>query len=163
MCQMTFSTADLCDANPDVVQVADPVLRAFGGTPAFCGGVATVRVFEDNVLVRAALGEPGKGRVLVVDGGGSLRCALLGDNVAALAHSSGWAGIVVHGCIRDSVAISTIPIGIRALATSPRKSDKRGEGKRDVVVSFAGVAFEPGAYVYADEDGLIVAPRVLGA
>jgi regulator of ribonuclease activity A len=115
-----------------------------------------VNVYEDNVLVRAALEQPGDGRVLVVQGSGSLRCALLGDQLAALAHANGWAGVVVHGCIRDSRAIAEIPIGVKALGANPRKSAKLGAGERDVPVTFAGLEFHPGHYLYADEDGIAV-------
>ncbi len=109
------------------------------------------------MLVRKALEEPGQGRVLVVDGGGSLRCALLGDNIAAMAHQNGWAGVIVHGCIRDAEAIARIPIGVKALATHPRKSAKKGAGDRDVAVTFAGVTWVPGELVYADHDGIVCA------
>jgi regulator of ribonuclease activity A len=150
------STADLCDQRPDDVSVAEPLLPSFGGIAAFAGKISTVRVHEDNVLVRSALEEPGEGRVLVVDGRGSLRCALLGDQIAALAASNGWSGIVVHGCVRDARALGQIPVGIRALAANPRKSGKLGNGERDVPVTFAGVTFEPGHHLYADEDGVVV-------
>jgi regulator of ribonuclease activity A len=163
---MPLPTADLCDAHGDLVAVAEPVFRRFGARASFAGPVATVKVHEDNVLVKQALAEPGRGRVLVVDGGGSPRCALLGDNLAKMGADNGWAGIVVFGMIRDSIAIDALPIGVRALGTCPRKSAKRGTGSRDVDVTFAGVTFAPGAFVYADEDGLLVAaselPEVAG-
>jgi regulator of ribonuclease activity A len=143
------------------VSVADPVFTDFGGMRAFGGRVATVRVLEDNVLVRSALEEPGEGRVLVIDGGGSTRCALLGDVLATIAVDNGWSGIIVNGCIRDSDALSKIAIGIKALGTNPRKSDKRGEGERDVPVTFAGVTFESGCFAYADPAGIVVSPRSL--
>ena len=159
---MVISTADLCDAHADTLAIAAPLLlRDFGGSLAWCGRIATVKVFEDNVLVRAALDEPADGRVLVVDGGGSLGCALLGDMLAELARKNAWAGVLIYGCIRDAAAIATMPIGVKALATHPRKSMKRGAGERDVAVTFAGVTFTPGAYLYADVDGVIVAPRAL--
>lgn len=154
---MALLTADLYDAHGDALQVASPLLRDYGGRRAFHGPVATLKVHEDNSLVREALGEPGAGRVLVVDGGGSLRCALLGDNLARMAADNGWAGVVIHGCIRDSVEIGKLPVGVKALATHPAKSLKRGEGQRDVPVRFADVVFEPGSYLYADEDGIAVA------
>jgi len=153
---MPVSTADLCDKYGDAVLVAEPVFADYGGARAFWGPIATVSVYEDNVLVRAALEQPGDGRILVVQGGGSLRCALLGDQLAALAHANGWAGVVVHGCIRDSRAIAEIPIGVKALGANPRKSAKLGAGERDVPVTFAGLAFHPGHYLYADEDGIVV-------
>ena len=148
-------TADLCDEHDDV-EVAAPVFRDFGGRAAFGGPISTIKIFEDNVLVRKALEEPGERRVLVVDGGGSMRCALLGDRLASLAHDNGWAGVIVYGCIRDSAPIRQIDVGVKALATHPKKSTKRGEGQRDVNVTFAGVTFRPGAFVYADEDGVVV-------
>lgn len=153
---MTFATADLCDELGASARVAEPLFRDFGGERGFHGPVATVRVFEDNVLVREALREAGRGRVLVVDGAGSARCALVGDVLARLAHENGWAGIVVNGAIRDSAEISSVPIGLKALTTSPRRSEKRGEGERDTPVSFAGVNFEPGQPLYADPDGIVV-------
>ena len=158
---MTIKTADLCDQHADRVYIADPIFRRFGGRPAFGGPITTLRVFEDNVLVRSALEEPGDGRVLVVDGAASMRCALLGDQLAALAADNGWAGVVVNGCIRDSADIAAIDIGVRALATMPLKSRKLGRGERDVTVAFAGVAFEPGHHLYADEDGLLVSADAL--
>jgi regulator of ribonuclease activity A len=155
---MLFATADLCDQHDDKVKVAEPIFRNYGAKLAFCGRIATVKVFEDNVLVRQALAERGEGRVLVIDGGGSLRCALVGDQLAVLARDNGWSGIVVYGCIRDSEAIDRIPIGVRALATHPLKSIKKGAGDRNVPVTFAGVTFVPGQYLYADGDGVIVSP-----
>ncbi len=157
----TWATADLCDDFDAEVHVAAPIFRAFGGNAAFCGPIATVKVFEDNVLVKTALSEPGVGRVLVVDGGGSLRCALVGDQIAALAVKNGWSGVIVWGCIRDSAAIAPMALGIRALATHPRKSVKQGAGYRDVPVQFADVTWTPGAWVYADVDGVVVAGRKL--
>lgn len=158
---MPISTADLCDRYPGDVRVVEPILRSFGGASAFAGPISTVRVHEDNVLVRAALEEPGEGRVLVVDGGGSLGCALLGDQIGELARMKGWVGIVVYGCVRDARALRELPVGIRALATNPRKSAKRGEGERDVPVTFAGVTFAPGHHLCADEDGIVVSERAL--
>ena len=156
-----LATAELCDEFGEDARVAEPVFRDYGGASSFGGPVATVRVFEDNVLVREALEEDGRGRVLVVDGGGSTRCALVGGNLAALAHENGWAGIVVNGCIRDSAEISFVPVGVKALNASPRKSAKEGAGERDAPVGFAGVELSPGEYLYADEDGIVVADRDL--
>lgn len=157
----TIKTADLYDAHGDTLQVAAPLFRNYGGRKTFHGPIATLKVFEDNTLVRAALETPGNGRVLVVDGGGSLRCALVGDMLAQLAIDNGWAGIVVNGCIRDAADIDTMNIGIKALATHPAKSDKRGEGQKDVTVTFAGVSFSPEHHVYADRDGIVVAEKSL--
>jgi regulator of ribonuclease activity A len=159
---MDLSTADLCDRYPDRIGVAEPLLRSFGGAERFAGTIATVRVLEDNVLVARAIDEPGEGRVLVVEGGGSTRCALLGDRLAGLARDHGWSGIVVNGCVRDVAVLRTMELGVLALAACPRKSGKRGEGERDVPVSFAGLRFEPGHHLVADADGLIVADGPLG-
>ena len=158
---MRVSTADLCDSYTAEVRVAAPIFRDYGAAIAFGGPISTVQVYEDNVLVRAALEEPGAGRVLVVDGGGSLRCALVGDLLAALAQRNGWVGIVVHGCVRDVATVGRLPIGVKALASNPLRSAKLGSGARDVPVTFAGVTFAPGEYLYADADGILVAERAL--
>ena len=157
----TWTTADLSDQFTAEVQAAAPIFRTFGGVPAFSGPIATVKVFEDNVLVKTALSEAGAGRVLVVDGGGSLRCALVGDQIAALAVANGWNGVIVWGCIRDSAAIAGMSLGVRALATHPQKTEKRGAGYRDLAVRFADVHWTPGAWVYADDDGILLAARSL--
>jgi regulator of ribonuclease activity A len=163
MSLMNFSTADLCDrhASSGCIQIAEPVFRAYGAAPAFCGPVVTLKVFEDNVLLRETLEGKSDGGVLVVDGGGSHRCALLGEDLARLAIDNGWSGLVIYGCIRNSAAIATLPLGIRALHTHPLKSHKHGHGERDVLVTFAGVNFRTGCHLYADEDGVIVAPHAL--
>lgn len=161
MTTQTFATADLFDQHEDQVQVALPVFRDYGGRTSFAGPVATVKAYEDNTLVRAALEEPGNSRVLIVDGGESMRCALVGDILAQLGLDNGWAGIIVSGCIRDAAVIATIDIGIKALATNPRKSLKLGAGQRDVPVTFAGVTFSPGDHVYADSDGILVSKQAL--
>jgi regulator of ribonuclease activity A len=158
---MNKQTADLCDQTPAAVFVATPLFSDYGAVRAFCGQIATVKVHEDNLLVRQAIEEAGAGRVLVIDGGGSLRCALVGDKLAALAHQNGWAGLVVYGAIRDSRAIASIPIGVKALNTNPFRSVKKGAGDRDIAVTFAGVTFTPGHWLYADEDGIIVAAQAL--
>lgn len=149
-------TADLCDEHGDAVQVCEPVFHAFGGRRAFSGPVSTVRCFEDNSLVKSAVESPGNGRVLVVDGGGSRRRALVGGNLGVAAVKNGWAGIIIHGCIRDSAELGPLSLGIRALGTMPLRSEKRGEGERDVPVRFAGVTFRPGDYVFADDDGIVL-------
>jgi regulator of ribonuclease activity A len=156
-----FTTADLYDQHDDGVQVALPLFADFGGRLQFHGSIRTVKLFEDNSLVRAALAEPGHGGVLVVDGGESLRCALLGDMLARLGYDNDWSGIIVSGCIRDSAVIATIDIGVKAIGTNPRKSVKLGAGQRDIPVTFAGVTFSPGEYLYADEDGILVSKRSL--
>jgi regulator of ribonuclease activity A len=158
---MALSTPDLCDRFGDRVQVAEPRFRDYGGSVAFAGAIETLRVFEDNALVRQLLETAGRGRVLVVDGGGSLRCALVGGNLAALAAENGWRGIVVHGAVRDSAELAAASTGIKALALSPRKSGKSGAGERGVAVSFAGVTFTPGHFLWADADGVVVAERDL--
>lgn len=163
---MTFATTDICDANEDKLDagslaVLPPVFRAFGKRMKFSGQAATLKVFEDNVLVRSTLETPGDGRVLVVDGGGSLRCALVGGNLGVLAEKNGWAGIVVNGCIRDSAEINARDIGVRALATHPQRSFKKGVGDRDIGVSIAGTTVRPGNWIYADEDGVLVAAEKL--
>lgn len=155
------ATTDLSDAHPDL-QHGEPVFRDYGGIVAFSGPMTTLRTFEDNSKVRAALERPGDGRVLVVDGGGSLRCALFGGNLAALAVENGWAGIVINGCVRDTDEIGAARVGVKALAAHPRRSERRGRGDDDVAVSFAGVTFRPGEWLYADRDGLVVSATKLG-
>jgi regulator of ribonuclease activity A len=157
------ATADLCDAFPGRVRVVAPLFRDWGGISSFSGPIETIRVFEDNALVRQVLEGEGHGRVLVVDGGGSLRTALVGGRLAALARDHAWTGIVVHGCIRDALEIGTTPIGVRALGASPMKSGTTGKGERSVPVTFAGVIFTPGAWLYADADGIVVADGELPA
>jgi regulator of ribonuclease activity A len=156
-----MNTTDLSDAHPDDVQIPEPIFGDFGGEVKFHGPIATVKTFEDNTLVRAALETPGNGRVLVVDGGGSMRCALLGDNLAKLAIDNNWKGIVINGCLRDSESIGELPIGVKALAVHPRKSLKKNYGWSEVPVSFAGVTFTPGHWLYADMDGMIVSAKKL--
>lgn len=156
-----MKTADLSDAHGDAVRVASPGLRDFGGVIEFDGPVHVLTVFEDNSLVRAALETQGERRVLVVDGAASLRCALLGGNLAKLAEANGWAGLIINGCVRDSLEIAACRIGVKALATHPKKSEKRGEGQVGETVRFAGVEIAPGDFVYADEDGVLVSDRVL--
>lgn len=153
---MTIKTADLYDDYADELQVAVPLFQDFGGQKAFSGPIQTVKAHEDNTFLREALEEPGNGQVLVVDGGGSLRCALVGDRLAALGAGNGWAGIIISGCVRDVAELSQVPIGIKALHAHPAKSAKRGEGTRNTIVRFAGVNFSPHEYVYADEDGIVV-------
>ena len=151
----SFSTTDLCDAHPEIGVLA-PLFRDFGGQRSFDGPIETVRVVDDNVLVREALEESGAGRVLVIDGGGSLACALLGDQLAALAIANGWVGLIVHGCVRDVAALATMPVGVKAVAAHPRKSGKRGNGERGVAIDIGGRRLDPGDYVYADADGIVV-------
>jgi regulator of ribonuclease activity A len=156
-----FTTADLCDGFPELVQLVEPLFREFGGIEKFAGPIETLKVFEDNALVRQTLEGEGRGRVLVVDGGGSLRCALVGGRLATLAHHNGWSGMVVNGCVRDSAELRAVPVGIRALSTAPMRSGKAGTGERGGTVTFAGVAFSPGCFLYADGDGILLAGRDL--
>jgi regulator of ribonuclease activity A len=158
---MPHNTADLCDAHEQDLHVVEPMFRRYGRLSSFDGPIATVKCYEDNSKVREALSEPGDGRILVVDGGGSQRRALLGDMLGELAVDNGWKGIVINGCIRDSEAIEQLELGVRALGTIPLKTHKRGDGQRDVSVSFAGVTFRPGEHLYADADGIVVAARPL--
>ncbi len=148
------ATADLLDEHPDAA-VCTLTFRQFGGVASIDGEIATVRCFEDNVLVKQRVAEPGQGRVLVVDGGGSLRVALVGDNVASLAQANGWAGLIIHGCVRDSAALGELALGIKALGTHPKPSNKGGDGEVDVPVAFGGVTFVPGARVASDDDGIV--------
>ena len=152
-----MNTCDLCDLHDAQVRVVDLPLRDFGGRLAFNGIVSTVRATEDNSRVREAVEEPGQGRVLVIDGGGSMRRAMLGDLLAAKAAENGWAGVVVFGAIRDSGAIGALELGVKALGTCPRKTDKLGAGERDVEVEFGGVRIRPGDWLCADEDGVVLA------
>ena len=159
--QTSYATTDLSDAHPEA-QVCAPLFRDFGGKRAFHGPIATVKVFEDNALVRATLETPGNGRVLVVDGGGSLRCALVGGLLGELAVKNGWTGIVVNGCVRDTVELAAQDVGVKALAVHPRKSEKGlHSAQADRVVEFAGVRFHPGAWLYADADGIVVADTAI--
>jgi regulator of ribonuclease activity A len=158
---MKATTADLSDANPQV-NIAEPLFRDFGALKSFQGPVVTVKAFEDNALVRTLLEEPGAGQVLVVDGGGSMRCALVGGNLAQLGVTNGWHGLVVYGCIRDSEEIREMPIGVKALGTHPRKSEKGlHTGHRDRPVTFAGVTFRSGQWLYADPDGILISEIAL--
>lgn len=150
------STADLYDEHGDALQSLALPLRDFGGRVSFEGPIRTVRCFQDNQLVKALLATPGDGAVLVIDGSGSLGSALMGDLIAASAVENGWAGVVLHGAIRDSAAIGRLPLGVKALGTNPRKSGKTGSGEVDVVLRFGDVEFRPGARLYADEDGVLV-------
>ena len=156
-----FKTADLCDDHSDSLSIAQPLFNDYGNNISFCGEISTVKCFEDNSLVRKQLEQPGNSRVLVVDGGGSTRCAMVGDILAQMGADNGWSGIIVYGCIRDSGVIATISIGVKAIGTMPLKSVKKGEGDIDVPVHFADVDFIPGHFAYADEDGIILSANKL--
>lgn len=158
---MIVSTPDLCDDFPGDVRVVEPMFNNFGGRLSFGGEIATVKCFEDNSLVKDCASQPGKGRVLVVDGGGSLRRALLGDMIAQTAMGNGWQGMVIYGCIRDVDAIAGFDFGVQALATIPLKTEKRGIGDFNIPVTFGGVTFIPGEYLYADNNGIIVSSKPL--
>ncbi|MBI1317634.1 MAG: putative 4-hydroxy-4-methyl-2-oxoglutarate aldolase [Candidatus Hydrogenedens sp.] len=156
-----FKTADLCDHFADQVQIAEEQFLDLGGRPYFSGAIETIKAFEDNSLVREAVASNGEGKVLVIDGGGSMRRAMLGDQLAAKAVQNGWSGVIINGCIRDSADISEMDLGVKALGTHPLKTDKRGLGDKNVPVRFAGVDFVPGHYLYADEDGILVSAKPL--
>jgi regulator of ribonuclease activity A len=161
-------TTDLCDANEPLLEsgelrVLAPGLLSFGARERFCGTARTIKLFEDNSLLAQAVREPGAGQVLVVDAGGSARCAVLGGNLARSAADNGWAGVIVFGAVRDVEEIDGCAIGVRALAVTPRRSVKRGEGQRDLAVAVCGVTVRPGDWVYADRDGVLVSGRALHA
>jgi regulator of ribonuclease activity A len=158
---MHFITPDLCDAYPELVQVVEPMFSNFGGRDSFGGEIVTVKCFEDNSLVKSQADQPGKGKVLVVDGGGSLRRALLGDMIAEKAAKNGWEGMVIYGCVRDVDVLAQTDLGVQALASHPMKTDKRGLGDLNVVVTFGGITFRPGEFVYADNNGVIISPTAL--
>ena len=158
---MKYVLPELCDEYPDLVRVVSPMFRNFGGLISFGGKITTIKCHEDNSLVAAALDESGSDRVLVVDGGGSMRCGLLGDNLAMKASNNKWAGIIVYGCVRDVDELVKIELGIQALNSIPLKSIKRDTGLRDEVVVFGGVSFVPGEFVYADNNGILVSSAPL--
>ena len=158
---MSYLTADLYDTYEEHLQVVELLFKDYGGKSTFSGQITTVKTHEDNTQVLEILEQYGKGRILVVDGGGSLYCALLGDQLATLAKKNSWSGIIIFGCIRDVATIKTIEIGVKALGTNPRKSIKQGRGIRDIPISFGGVIFRPDMYAYADEDGIVVAEKEL--
>ena len=158
---MKYKTADLYDKYENALSICEPLFSDYGGNISFNGKVRTLKCFEDNSLVREMLGEKVDGDVLVVDAGGSLRCAMLGDLLAQKAVDNGWSDVVMFGCIRDAEEISAMPLGVKALATLPAKSEKKGLGEPDVPVRIAGVDFKPGQYLYADRDGVVVSETAL--
>eukprot|EP00252_Welwitschia_mirabilis_P017751 TRINITY_DN3935_c0_g1_i1.p1 TRINITY_DN3935_c0_g1~~TRINITY_DN3935_c0_g1_i1.p1 ORF type:complete len:165 (+),score=40.94 TRINITY_DN3935_c0_g1_i1:291-785(+) len=160
------ATTDICDTYPSLIEsgelrVLQPIFQIFGRRRTFCGPIVTLKVFEDNVLLREVLEERGHGRVLVVDGGGSLRCSILGGNIVVLAQNNGWSGIVVNGCIRDVDEINRCDIGVRALQTNPLKANKKGIGEKNVAIYVAGVRIVPDEWCYADPDGILVSTQEL--
>lgn len=158
---MNYSTPDICDEHAHQLQVLEPLFTEFGGRDKFSGEIVTIKCFEDNSLVKQTLGSAGHGKVLVVDGGGSIRCALLGDLLGAMAVENGWQGVLVNGCVRDIEILKSMDLGVRALNSFPLKSEKRNEGQLNRAVSFAGVSFKTGQYLYADENGIVVANEKL--
>jgi regulator of ribonuclease activity A len=158
---VSFLTADLFDAHGDRLRICEVQFREFGGTRRFHGPVRTIKTFEDNALIKRTLSERGQGAVLVIDGGASLRCALIGDVIAALAERNGWAGVVVYGAVRDTAALGRLGLGIKALGSNPRKSGKSGAGELDGPISFGGVDFAAGDWLYGDEDGIVVSEHAL--
>jgi len=158
---MSFTTPDICDDFSEKLQILEPLFTEFGGKEKFSGEIVTIKCFEDNSLVKQTLGTTGHGKVLVIDGGGSKRCALLGDLLGAMAVQNGWQGVLVNGCVRDVEILKKMNLGVRALHSYPLKSNKRGEGQLNVAVRFAGAGFEPGQYLYADENGILVADKAL--
>ncbi len=161
MSQLTFSTADLVDAHSDALRSCEVQFRQFGGRSRFYGAIRTVKTLEDNALIKQVLSSPGGGAVLVIDGGASLRTALIGDVIAGLGEQNGWAGLVVLGAVRDTQALAQLQIGIKALGSNPWRSGKQGRGELDLPVSFGGVEFRPGHWLYSDEDGIIVGEKNL--
>lgn len=159
---MHFKTADLIDAHGDTLQSCEIQFRQFGGRRSFHGPLRTIKTLEDNALIKQVLAGPGSGAVLAVDGGGSLRTALLGDQIAASAVANGWAGVIILGAVRDTAALAGLDLGIKALGSNPRKSAKLATGIVDVPVTFGGAEFTPGSWVYCDEDGIVVSARQLG-
>jgi len=151
-----FKTTDLYDVHLENLQVAAPIFRDFGGQQQFYGQIVTLKAFEDNTYLKAAFETDGRGKVLVVDSAGSMRCAMMGDVMAALGASHGWEGVVINGCIRDSADVARVNIGVKALATTPRKTVKRDQGIMHVPLGFADVLFVDGEYLYADEDGIVI-------
>jgi len=155
------ATADLCDDHDDEVVVLDNVFRSIGGRDEMAGAAVTLKIFEDNSLVREAVAEDGRGKVLVIDAGGSRRRAVVGDQLAAKASTNGWSGILVYGAVRDAAILGQTDLAIHAMGTNPRKTEKRGFGDRDLEVTFCGATIRPGDWIYADLDGVIVAEREL--
>jgi regulator of ribonuclease activity A len=158
---MPIYTADLIDQHGDLLLSCETQFRQFGGRRFFHGPIRTIQTRADNAIIRQLLGEAGAGAVLVVDGGGSLRTALMGDQLATLALRNGWSGVIVHGAVRDTVALAQLDIGIKALGSNPRKSAKQGTGTIDAPVTFGAATFSPGSWIYSDDDGVVISPRSL--
>jgi len=156
-----FHTTDLSDEHSEILQYCNTTFNNFGGREAFYGPIATVQVYEDNVLYLEALETVPSGRVIVIDGGASRRCALMGDRLGKIAVERGIPGVIINGCVRDSAELAELDVGVLALGAHPRKSWKRGDGQRDISLSFADVIWTPGHFVYADTDGIIISPKKL--
>lgn len=158
---MNISTPDLCDSHPDLIKIVGPIFRNYGGKKSFGGEIVTVKCFEDNSRVKELAGVKGNGKVMVVDGGGSLNKALLGDLIAQSALDNGWAGFIIYGCIRDVEPIAIMDVGVKALNSIPLKTKRKGEGEKNIPITFGGVTFNPGEFVYCDETGIIVSTEPL--
>ena len=158
---MKYLTPELCDKYPDLVRVVEPIFKNYGGKSSFGGQIVNIKCHEDNSVVKETAGTAGNGKIIVVDGGGSLRRALLGDLIAENAVENGWEGFIIYGCIRDVDSISTMNLGVKALNTNPLKTEKKGIGDLNIPVSFGGVTFKTGEYVYADSNGIIVSSKPL--
>ena len=158
---MNISTPDLCDENPELVRILEPLFTNYGGNPSFGGEIVSIKCFEDNSRVKETAATDGTGKVMVVDGGGSLKKALLGDLIAEDAMNNGWEGFVIYGCIRDVEAIGAMDIGVKALNSIPLKTQRKGEGDLNVAITIGGVMIKPGEFIYADNTGIIVSPEPL--
>lgn len=158
---MSFKTTDLYDECLESLQVATSIFRDLGGRSRFFGEIVTLKALEDNTFLKAAFETDGRGKVLVVDSAASMRCAMMGDVMAELGASNGWEGVVINGCIRDSVDVAKVNIGVKALGTTPRKTVKRDQGICDIPLHFADVTFNPGDHLYADEDGMVISQTPL--
>lgn len=155
------TTADLIDLD-ETLPSCNVQFQTYGRKRDMSGAISTIACHEDNALIKRRLSEPGNGRVLVIDGGGSLRCALIGDVIAGLGAENGWAGVVVYGAVRDADLLDEMDFCVKALGTNPRKSGKTAEGSVDIPVSFGDVTFRPGEYVYSDRDGIVIAQQPFG-
>jgi len=158
---MNFKTSDMYDDHLEALQVAAPIFRDFGGKAAFYGEIVTLKALEDNTYLKAIFETDGHGKVLIVDSSGSIRAAMMGDVMASLGADNGWEGVIINGCIRDSADVAKIDIGVKALGTIPRKTVKRNQGVRNIPVHFADITFNPGEFLYADEDGIVVSQSAL--
>ncbi|OPX55612.1 regulator of ribonuclease activity A [Oceanospirillum multiglobuliferum] len=158
---MKYVTPDLCDAYPHLVKAVEPIFTNFGGISSFGGEIVTIKCFEDNSKVKQMVDQPGEGKVMVVDAGGSFRCAMLGDMLAEKAVKNGWEGIIMYGCVRDVDVLAELDLGVQALGSHPMKSEKKDIGELGVELTFGGVTFRQGEFVYADNNGIIVSPEAL--